>query len=54
MGFYSLIQEKNTTSNFALIQKSDVYACIYDTEIFDFLIDIIPPEDLKALKKFPA
>jgi len=31
-----------------------VYACIYNTEIFDFLIDIIPPEELKALKKFPT
>ena len=31
-----------------------MYACIYNTEIFDFLIDIIPAEDLKALKKFPA
>jgi hypothetical protein len=31
-----------------------VYACIYNTEIFDFLIDIIPNEELKNLKKFPA
>lgn len=31
-----------------------MYACIYNTEIFDFLIDIIPAEDLKALKRFPA
>jgi hypothetical protein len=36
------------------MQKSDVYACIYNTEIFDFLIDIIPNEELKALKKYPA
>ena len=40
--------------NFTLIKKSDVSACIYNTEIFDFLIDIIPREDLKNLKKLPA
>lgn len=36
------------------LQKSDVHACIYNTEIFDFLIDIIPNEELKVLKKYPA
>ena len=36
------------------MQKSDVSACIYNTEIFDFLIDIIPKQDLKSLKKLPA
>ena len=25
-----------------LIQKNDIAACIYNTEIFDFLIDMIP------------
>ena len=29
------------------LQKNDIAACIYNTEIFDFLIDIIPKEDLK-------
>ncbi len=31
-----------------------MYACIFNNEIFDFLIDNIPNEELKALKKYPA
>jgi hypothetical protein len=51
----SLWNQKDALSRyFLLTQKSDVYACIYNTEIFDFLIDIIPSEELKALKKYPA
>ncbi|EGR34139.1 transcription factor hap5a family protein, putative, partial [Ichthyophthirius multifiliis] len=29
-------------------KKNDIAACIYNTEIFDFLIDIVPKEDAKA------
>lgn len=29
------------------LQKSDIAACIYNTEIFDFLMDIIPKEEMK-------
>jgi len=29
------------------MQKSDIAACIYNTEIFDFLMDIIPKEEVK-------
>ena len=39
---------------FVPLSKSDVYACISNNEIFDFLIDTIPNEELKALKKYPA
>lgn len=30
------------------LQKSDIAACIYNTEIFDFLMDIIPKEEMKS------
>ncbi|KAL4479151.1 hypothetical protein ABPG72_008981 [Tetrahymena utriculariae] len=30
------------------LQKNDIAACIYNTEIFDFLIDILPKEDPKS------
>ncbi|EGR34425.1 transcription factor hap5a family protein, putative, partial [Ichthyophthirius multifiliis] len=29
------------------LQKNDIAACIYNTEIFDFLIDVVPKEDVK-------
>lgn len=29
------------------LQKNDIAACIQNTEIFDFLIDIIPKEEFK-------
>lgn len=35
------------------LQKSDIASCIEHTEIFDFLIDIIPKEDLKSKKPEP-
>ena len=54
LGFHFGFQEKNLASTNVSIKKSDVYACIYNTEIFDFLIDIIPSEELKVLKKYPA
>ena len=31
-----------------LYQKNDIAACILNTEIFDFLIDIIPKDDIKS------
>lgn len=30
-----------------LNKKNDIAACIYNTEIFDFLIDILPKEETK-------
>lgn len=30
------------------LQKNDIAACIYNTEIFDFLIDILPKEEIKT------
>lgn len=55
MGFHSRLQKEDSAGSYLFdIQKSDVSACIYNTEIFDFLIDIIPKEDLKSLKKLPA
>lgn len=44
MGVHTRVQEKDTASIYLFMKKSDVYACIYNTEIFDFLIDIIPSE----------
>ena len=29
------------------LQKTDIANCINNTEIFDFLIDLIPKEDIK-------
>ncbi|KAM3139556.1 hypothetical protein pb186bvf_008392 [Paramecium bursaria] len=29
------------------LQKSDIATCIYNTEIFDFLMDIIPKDEMK-------
>ena len=54
LGFHPWLEAKDSPSTSCLIKKSDVSACIYNTEIFDFLIDIIPKEDLKSLKKLPA
>lgn len=33
------------------LQKSDIAACIERTEIFDFLIDLIPKEEQRTVKK---
>ena len=54
MGLYFGLKAQNPPGYNIFMQKSDVSACIYNTEIFDFLIDIIPKEDLKSLKKLPA
>jgi hypothetical protein len=54
MGFHFVIKTSHLASTPFFNKKSEVYACIYNTEIFDFLIDIIPNEELKALKKYPA
>jgi len=41
-------KKENFISNFIInFKKNDISNCIYNTEIFDFLIDIIPKEEIK-------
>lgn len=54
VGIHSRVEKTHPSSNLWITQKSDVYACIYTTEIFDFLIDIIPASELQALRKTPS
>ena len=54
LGYTLQSKNKSLQVSVGIGQKSDVSACIYNTEIFDFLMDLIPKSYLRRLKKKPG